>query len=186
MLKITVPQSELFNEQTNEVYHVKEQTLTLEHSLLSISKWESKMHKPFFNRKKEEQTMEEQVCYLRCATIGTPLDDSAYYAILYNQALATKIDEYFKDPMTATTFGNNDTRRNNSRSRRKMTSEEVYYYMVAYNIPFECEKWHINRLMTLIHVCEAKNSKEKMSKRSIYAQNRELNAARRAKLHSKG
>lgn len=186
MLEITVPEMDLFNEQTNEVYHIVEQTLVLEHSLLSISKWESKWHKSFFKTSKDKdkpQPIDEQVDYIRCMIVNKPKSDKVEYACTSVPALRKLIDDYMKDPMTATTFGNN---RKGKTSREIVTSELVYYWMVSYNIPMECEKWHINRLMTLIHVCEAKSSNEKMSKKSIYAQNRELNAMRRAKLHSKG
>lgn len=178
MIEIYVAGGEQFNEETNEFIEVSSQTLKLEHSLVSISKWESKWHKAFLAD--NEKTVEEIIDYVRCMTINQ------VNPLIYNMLTQSNIDEiqdYIQNPMTATTFKTMPGKRNNE----VVTSELIYYWMVALEIPFECEKWHINRLLTLIQICNIKNQPSKnMSRRDIYNQNRMLNEARRAKYHTKG
>ena len=177
MLTLVVPETELFDEVRNEFIFVKEQKLTLEHSLLSLSKWESKWHKPFLSKK--EKTREETLDYLRCMTINSV--DEEVYACL-TPKMIERIDAYIGDSMTATTFS--DKKRP---SHETITAELIYYWMVALNIPFECQKWHLNRLLTLVEVCSIKNQPpKKMSPRAIMQRNAALNASRRKALHSKG
>lgn len=179
MLKIYVPQREFFNEETNEFVTVKGTTLTLEHSLLSISKWESKWHKPFMT--KESKTIEEIVSYIECMTLNSISDPNVFKAIT-NKNLK-EVQDYISDPMTATTFSD----MHNKPSREIVTSELIYYWMIALNVPFECQKWHINRLLTLIRVCNIKSQPaKKMNKREILNRNRALNAARRKALNTTG
>lgn len=179
MLEITIPKSEQFNEDTQEFYYINECTLRLEHSLVSISKWEARWHKPFLID--EQKTKEEIVDYIRCMTITQNVDPHVYFAITQKDILT--VESYIKDPMTATTFKNEDKKAN----REIVTSELIYYWMVALEIPFECQKWHLNRLLTLIKVCNIKNQPEKkMPTREILNNNRALNAARRKKFHTKG
>ncbi len=182
MLKIRIPQTELWDEVHEEFLYVKEQTLTLEHSLVSISKWEAKWQKPFISS--EKKTIEETLDYARCMTL-TQNVDPLVYRCLSDAHLAT-IDAYIEAPMTATWFTES---KNGSRGRssQQVTSELIYYWMVSYQIPFECQKWHLNRLLTLIRVCNEENKpKRKKSQREIMKSNAELNAARRKKYHSRG
>lgn len=180
MLKITIPESEMFDEKVGEFIYVKEQTLQLEHSLLSLSKWESKWHKPFLGL--EEKTMEETIDYIRCMTLTQNVDPNVY-RVLSNENIKA-INEYIKDPMTATTFSN-DT--NQSGGKEIITSEILYYDMIGFGIPFECQKWHLNRLVTLIRVCSIKqNPPKKMSKGDIMRRNADLNAARKQRMNTKG
>lgn len=180
MLTITIPETELFNEETEEFIYSKEQTLHLEHSLLSISKWESKWNKAFLG--KQEKTPEEMLDYIRCMTLNQGVSSDTYYGL--TQKNIEDIKNYIDSPMTATTISKTDQRP----SREIVTSELIYYWMITYNIPFECQKWHINRLLTLIQVCNVKNTPpgQKMSKSAIMRRNSELNAARRKQLNSKG
>ncbi len=179
MLKITVPEREYFNEDTQEFVMMKKQELVLEHSLISISKWESKWHKPFLSTSKK--TDEEFADYIRCMTLNT-VDDSAYTSITNSNM--NDILEYIDDSYTATTFADSKTA---ATSSEIITSEIIYYWMILNEIPFECQKWHINRLLTLIKVCSIKNApSKKMSKNDILSQNMSLNKMRRAMLHSKG
>lgn len=180
MLTIHIPESEGFDENTNEFITIKACTLTLEHSLVSISKWESKWKKPFINGK--PKTDEEFKDYVRCMTI-TPQIDPLVYELITPDVIK-QIMDYIEDPMTATWF--ND--KNKKKSKKEiLTSEVIYYMMIAQQIPMECQKWHLNRLMTLIRVCSEKNApQKKMSKSEIYARNRALNAQRRAKYNTKG
>lgn len=180
MLRIVIPESELFNEQTGEFISVKKQTLQLEHSLVSLSKWESKWHKPFLG--KEDKTFDETIDYIRCMTLSQNVDPNVY--IFLTQENIKEINDYIGDSMTATTFSNDQSGSNN---REIITSELVYYWMVALNIPFECQKWHLNRLLTLIRVCNIKNQPpKKRSQGQIMSRNAALNAARRKQLNSKG
>ncbi len=181
MLQITIPETELFDETRQEFIYVdKPVTITLEHSLVSISKWESKWKKPYISD--EEKTVEEVIDYIRCMTITQNVNPDIYYAL--NSEHFKAIEEYINDPHTATTFTELGKPK---RSREGVTSELIYYWMCAYQIPFEAQKWHFNRLMTLIRIAGIKNSPEtKMSKSDIFKSQRELNALRRAKSKSRG
>lgn len=177
MLTVVIPETELYDEVLNEFTIVKEQKLVLEHSLVSVSKWESKWHKPFFDRK--EKTNEEAIDYVRCMSIN-PIDPIVLKCI--NSRAMAKINAYIEDPMTATTIKSQP-----SGSREVITAEIIYYWMVALNIPFECQKWHLNRLLTLINVCSIKNKPpKKMNPREVMSRNASLNAARRKALHTRG
>ena len=181
MLQIRIPGQEFWNEKDEEFVSGPDTIISLEHSLISISKWESKWHKPFLSNKKP--TNEELLDYIKCMTITPNISDEIFNR-LTNENI-DKILKYINDPMTATTITERDGGRH--RSSEIVTSELIYYWMVAMQIPFECQKWHINRLMMLIRICGIKNQPDKkMSKRSTMQQNAALNAARRQKLHSRG
>lgn len=183
MLRIIVPGREFYDEKKNEFVQTKPVTLQLEHSLVSISKWESKWHKPFLtvDAKSDSKTQEESFDYIRCMTINQDVDPMVYKAITRDQM--KRINDYINDPMTATWFNEKDQKK----SREIMTSELIYYSMTALNIPFECQKWHLNRLLTLIRVCSIKSQPpKKMSKRAAAEQRHSLNAARRARMGSRG
>ena len=180
MLEITIPKGELWNESKQEFVQTKEQTLRLEHSLVSLSKWESKWKKAFLG--KDEKTFEETIDYIKCMTVTQNVDPNVY--MFLTNGNIKKINEYIDDPMTATTFSNNKQQGGN---REILTSEVIYYYMIALNIPFECQRWHLNRLITLIRVCSIKNQpSKKMSKGEIMKLNTSLNADRRKQLNTKG
>ena len=180
MLKITIPESEVFDERENVFIKIPKTSISLEHSLVSISKWESKYCKSFF--KKDDKTTEELIDYIRCMTINPNIPDDVYYGLTNENIKAIK--DYISSPMTATTI--REVNRGHG-SNETTTSELIYYYMIALGIPFECQKWHINRLLMLIRVCNAKNGpQKKMSKAEQMAQYRSINQARRAALHTKG
>lgn len=180
MLKITVPALESFNNETQEFVYGKEATIQLEHSLVSISKWESKWHKAFLG--KQEKTNEEVIDYIRCMTITQNVDPDIYYRLSAENI--ELINNYIDDSMTATVINEMP---GNNKSREIITSELIYYWMIAYNIPVEFQKWHLNRLLTLIRVCSIKNSPpKKMSQREVMANNAKLNAERRKMLNSRG
>lgn len=179
MLNIVVPARELWDEVNEQFISVKEQKLQLEHSLISLSKWESKWMKPFLS--KDPRTYEEAIDYIRCMTLTQNVDPAVYYCLTNENIKA--INDYIDSPMTATTFS--DIKR--PPNREIITAEIIYYWMIALNIPMECQKWHLNRLLTLVEVCNIKNSpKKKISKKELASRNRALNAARRKKLNSKG
>ena len=180
MLTITVPGQESWDSVKEEFVTTKEQTLELEHSLLSVSKWESKWNKSFLSCK--DMTNEQSLDYIRCMTIGKVQDDNVYYAL--SQAQVNKIKDYINAPMTATTF---NKRQNGPKSREVVTSELIYYWMISLQIPFECQKWHLNRLLTLIEVCNVKQTPPKKMKFADMAnQRRALNASRRKANNSRG
>lgn len=179
MLEITVPAGEYFDETTNEFIETKQTVLQLEHSLISLSKWESKWKKPFIG--KTPKTIEESIDYVRCMTIGR-VDPSVYHGITSD--MMDQINRYIDDSMTATTFSDRNPQKG---AQKKITAEIIYYQMTALGIPFECEKWHLNRLLTLIHVCSLKQQPaKKMSKRESAQRNTALNEARRQKARSRG
>ena len=180
MLKIIIPSTEMWDEVNEKFVYSKEQVLQLEHSLVSLSKWESKWCKPFLS--KENKTFEETIDYIRCMTINQNIPDEVYNCLTGENIM--EINEYISAPMTATRFSNDAMGKGN---REQITSELIYYWMIALNIPFECQKWHINRLLTLIRVCNIKNHpSKKMSRREIMSRNTALNAARRKKLRTNG
>ena len=182
MLTVIVPPGEMFDEENEIFIKTKGGTLQLEHSLISISKWEAKYKKPFLDT---EKSLEETLDYIRCMTVNPNVDSSVYLALTDENIL--DISRYISDPMSATTFSEIPGQSKLGGRERKITSELIYYYMVAYQIPVEFEKWHINRLMTLIKICNIENQEpKKMSRSELAARNRSLNAARRAKYHTKG
>ena len=166
MLEITIPETELFDGVANFIY-VKEQTLRLEHSLVSLSKWESKWHKPFLSKKR--RTMEESIDYVRCMTLTQNVDSSVYKAI--TPAILREVEAYIDASMTATTFHN---MKKSTASEPKVTAEIIYY-------------WHLNRLLTLINVCNAKSQKpQKIPRAEQIAYNKRLNAANKRRWNTRG
>ena len=174
----------MWNEAEERFYKLHAQTLTLEHSLISISKWEAKWHKPF--QSTEKKTNEETLDYIRCMTLSPNVDPYVYYYIRYDKKILRQINDYIANPMSATKV---ESKKREPKSGQYMTSELIYSYMIDFGIPFDpCEKWHFNRLIKLIEVRDAQNSSgvNKMSNREVAKMYSELNKARRAKFHSKG
>lgn len=186
MLKIVVPAAvigEQYDEAKNEFIPIttKQQTLSLEHSLVSLSKWEARWRKPYLT--KEPKTKIEFMDYVRCMTLTQNVDPNVYAVLMTMPKLLAQVSAYIDESMTATTF----PKRDHPSSNETITSEIIYYWMVSYNIPFECQKWHLSRLLTLINVCNVKNApQKKMSKRESLARNKALNAARRKRLRTRG
>ena len=180
MLKLIIPEVELYDEKLEEFSYIRGQTLTLEHSLVSLAKWESKWEKPFLT--KEPMTTDQIIHYIGCMLITQNVNP-----ILIKQVAKFHLKEiytYMELPMTATTF-----RRSEARwvQREIITAEIIYYWMTVFNIPIECQKWHLNRLLTLINVCNEKSKpKKKMSSAAILKRNHELNRSRLKALGTKG
>ena len=181
MLQITIPARELWDEKRQEFVYTEEYTLDLEHSLVSLQKWESKWGQPFLSKKglNEEETLD----YIKCMTLNEGVPDNIYANITSD--LIEKISDYIEAPMTATWFSKeNGGKKSNGET---ITAEIIYYWMIALNIPFECKGWHLNSLLTLVRVCNIKNQPpKKRSKRDILTQNAALNEARRKQLNSRG
>lgn len=182
MLEITVPEREMFDNQTQEFIHIPETTLHLEHSLISLSKWEAKWEKPFLTE--SQHSPEEMADYVRCMTMDNRVDPVVYMGLTPSNMKA--IQEYINAPHTATTIVDR-SKQQPGRHKETITSELIYYWMISCDIPFECQKWHLNRLMMLIRVCSIKNTPaKKMSKEAMFAENNALNKARRKALGSRG
>lgn len=183
MLTITVPEMEFLENDTGRIIKCKRTTLNLEHSLVSLSKWEARWKKPFL-KKGYQMSREEILDYIRCMTITQNVPDSVYATIEYNQEIVDAITEYINDPMTATTISSHGPK---TAFSRIVTSEVIYSWMIQYNIPVEFQKWHLNRLLTLIQVCNSNNAKpQKMSQRDAAIQQSKLNEARRRKFNTTG
>lgn len=184
MLTITIPSREFYDESIEEFIYTKEQTLCLEHSLISISKWEARWKRAFLDDRKPK-TAEENLDYIRCMTITQNVDPKVYYALTNDQI--GQINKYIEDPMTATFISGQKKGRVAGHRRETVTSELIYWWMIAFQIPSRYERWHLNRLLTLIDVCDLKSSKpKKMTQREIMQRNKVLNDQRRRELNTRG
>lgn len=180
MLELKVEGMEFFNDDTQEFYTVAPVTLRLEHSLVSVSKWESKWKIPFLSAR--DLSIEQSRDYIKCMTINQHVDPLVYASLTNSHMEA--VNNYIKEERTATTF---NERQVGPPNRQVITSELIYFWMAQYNIPFECQKWHLSRLLTLIRIASIKNAPDKkMSKRAVMSKNASLNAARRKAMHTKG
>jgi hypothetical protein len=180
MLRITIPKQEFYDEVEGKFIYSDYIELDLEHSLVSVSKWESKFEKPFLAP--GTKTTEEVLDYIRAmiVTPNVPLD----IVSKFGPDDIERVNDYIESKQSATTFGMMPKATGRSET---ISSELVYYWMVTYNIPFECETWHLNRLFSLIRICNVKSTKQKkMSRGQLAARNRELNAQRRAALGTTG
>lgn len=182
MLELVIKESEIFTEnEAGEGFFdvLPTVTLQLEHSLLSISKWESTWGIAFLG--KEKKTNEQILDYVRCMNLGKPIGNDVLERL--SEDNVRTITNYIHNPMTATVISD----LGGPPSREVVTSELIYYWMIALNIPFECQKWHLNRLLTLIKVCNLKNSPgKKMSRTELLRRNRALNEQRKAQLGTRG
>ncbi len=179
MLTIKLSDSEYYDEKKQEFIYGTGKTLKLEHSLVSLSKWESIWKKPFLSS--EEKSIEETISYIKCMTLTQNVDDSVYEQFTDREISA--VNEYIYDSHTATTI----KEQKGGGKKQVITAEVIYYWMIALTIPPEYQKWHLNKLLTLIQVCNIKNSPgKKMSKRDASARNASINAANKARFNSKG
>ena len=183
-LQIVIPEQDFYDARLNRFVTIKYTKMELEHSLISISKWEAKWHKPYMSR--APKTSEEDLDYIRCMCITKNVDPNVFAAI--DRKTKQRIMAYIVDSQTGTTFPNQQKRP----SRETMTNEVIYFWMTYYNIPFDpCAKWHLNHLLTLIEVCGIKNqaanskSKRPMSREAL-SQRAALNAQRRARYNTRG
>lgn len=188
MLDIVIPKQHYeFYDEENEVFlppvDIKETRIQIEHSLISVKKWEQKWHKPFL--KDENKTYEELTDYVRCMTLTHGVDPEVYHWI--PEEVLDKIIKYIGDPMTATWFKKNTLIGAQKNSREVITAEIIYYWMIALSIPVEFQKWHLNQLLTLIKVVNIKSGKpEKQDPKDAARERAALNKLRRAKYNSKG
>lgn len=182
-LHIMVPPLRGFKEETSEfVVLKKEQPLVLEHSLVSLSKWESKWKKPLLTN--ANKTIEESIDYIRCMNLTQNVDPSVFTPQRITNEIIDKVNAYMEDSMTATWFSDNGKGKG---PKEVITAEIIYYWMFTQGVPMECQKWHLNRLLTLLRVFSEKNApKKKMSPAEIVARNRKLNAQRLKRMNTKG
>ena len=179
MIQLVIPDQEYFDDGKSEFIIVKGQTIQVEHSLVSISKWEAKWEKPFLT--KEKKTVEETIDYIKCMCITQNVRSEVFDNVT-DENIET-VSRYIAATMTATRFY--DSKEGNS--REIITSELIYYWMISYNIPIKCEKWHLNRLLALIRVCNIKNNPpKKMSRSEIINRNRALNEQRKKQYNTNG
>lgn len=180
MLKITIPEKESFDEAHSRFVKMEGGTFEIEHSLAAIAKWEAAHAVPFLSS--SQKTLEESLDYIRCMTITPDVNPALYMRI--DNAVMKQINEYIESKQTATTI----RRIGNKRANREIiTAEIIYYWMIATGVPAEYDQWHLNKLLTLIEVCNAKNAPPKnMKQKDVLAQNRALNEARRAKYNTRG
>jgi hypothetical protein len=181
VLTVYVPlEDDAYNEETSEFVPGETYPLKLEHSLVSLSKWESIHEKPFLGE--VQKTPEESQSYVKCMVIDDNTPPEIFARL--SKENVDQIEAYINAKMTATWFNERETP---NHSREIITNELIYYWMTQLHIPFECENWHLNRLFTLIRVCNLKNApQKKMSKGEIAARNRRLNAERQAKFNTAG
>lgn len=180
MLRITVPGTEVYDEETSLFQTEGDVVLELEHSLVSLSKWEARFEKPFLDT--TDRTTEENLGYVEAMIVDPDTSPDVLHNLSEENMEA--ITAYIEGKQTATWFHEVQTA---PKTREKITSELIYYWMTVFNIPFECEHWHLNRLFTLIRICNIKQSKpKKMSRSERAAQQRELNAKRREQLKTSG
>ncbi len=180
MLTIRVSGVESFDEGSQEFTTQGGTLLELEHSLVSLSKWESIYEKPFLGN--ESKSTEELITYVKCMVVTPKLPEDIFQQL--SEANFEQIHKYIDAKMTATWFSDQPGA---PKSREVITAEVIYYWMTVFNIPFECEHWHLNRLFTLIRICNIKQAKpEKMSRAEMAIRNRELNAQRKAQLGTTG
>lgn len=189
MLTITIPDREYYDPVKEEFGKIKGATLRMEHSLISISKWEAKWKKPFLV-KDPPKTEEESFDYFMCMCVDRSIDpDAIRYGLTPN--LINQINAYMGDPYTATTFSSDGPEGKPDRSI--ITSEIIYWSMIQHNIPIEFEKWNLNRLLTLIKVCNIKQAEadpkygkgKKLSKSALYAKHNRINEMNKARMAAK-
>jgi len=179
VLWVELPERELFDDEKSEFTSLRAERFQIEHSLVSLSKWESKWCKPFLG--KQAKTTEETLDYIRCMTISQNVNQAAYSHI--TSSVLSEIEAYIQAPMTATWFRD----QGRGGSQEVVTAEIIYFWMISHSIPMECQKWHLNRLLTLIRVCSLKSqSPKKMGRREGAESRSALNAARKAQLNTKG
>lgn len=172
MLELVIIKPEEYDDVNDRFIEPKEYIIKLEHSLVSLQKWEAKWGKPFLTKK--AKTVEEWVDYVRCMTTTQNVDPEAYHYLTNDHF--KRVNAYMNAPMTATTLPKDKC----SPNREIVTAELIYYWMIALNIPYEYRKWHLNQLLTLINVCNIKNTPpKKMSKNELLAHHRAVNKARR-------
>ncbi len=180
MLRIIIKGEELFNETDNTFSSTEDVVFDLEHSLISLSKWESKYEKPFLSS--EKKTSEEILEYIKTMVITPDPDLDVLYRC--DKENLDEVQRYIDSKQSATTFGAMPERRGPGET---ITSELIYYWIVFFNIPFDCQYWHLNRLFSLIKICNIKSSKpKKLSRNEMAQRNRELNAKRKAELGTRG
>lgn len=180
-LHLTVPAQELYDEESNTFFEIKEQSIRLKHSLISITKWEAKYKKQFLSTT-YEKTYAETIDYIRFMTITQNVDPIVYSRLTNEQIML--VNKYISENMSGTTFG--EEKKPPSRFMKPVSAEEIYYWMTEYNIPPEYAKWHLSKLMTLIKVCGIKKTPPKKNKRGRGSDYRSINNARRKKHHTRG
>jgi hypothetical protein len=183
VLQIRIPEQEFWNERTEKFSYKKGCSLKLEHSLISISKWEAIWHVSFFDTKLSE---EQLLSYIQCMSLGPEIDLETVLRL--TQDNIKEIVDYMKDPMTASSV--KESKGPQQRRRERITSEYIYYLMIRYNIPDRYDQWHINRLIMLIRICSAKeaeaNPQKKTNSRELMREYDSINERNKARFNTRG
>lgn len=179
---------ELFDEETNTFLHPVGKKLHLEHSLLSISKWEAEWEIPFLNT---DKTSEQSLSYIKCCVLDDDFDELLLNTLSDKNIL--DFNAYLSKGMTAKKIidlrSSLSQKRKSRRpaSQKALTSEDIYYSMIQFHVWKECEEWPLQRLLSLLQLCSLKsNSTGEMSKSDQAKFYREENARRKAKYHTNG
>ena len=183
MISITVPKGEVFDSENNIFWRVtKDTTIQLEHSLISLQKWEARWQIPFLTS--NDKTLEQTIDYIRCMCLTPNVKEDVFYCIPRSEM--NRISDYIKNPMTATTISGRGPKKSPGK-RKIITAEVIYYRMITLNIPSEYKKWHLNQLLMLIQVINAENApKTKRKKHEIMEEYRAINEANKKKYNTKG
>lgn len=177
-ISIKVPGIESFDEDTEEFVYSEDTVLVLEHSLVSLSKWEQTFHKPFLG--KDNKSAEETIAYIHAMCLDENVDGAIFLRL--TEKNVEDINAYIEDPMTATTFSNIP----GAPSRELITNEIIRYWMVSFQIPLEYETRHLNQLFTLVKVINEKNKPDKHKQKMTAAQRHELNKQRQKQYGTSG
>lgn len=182
MLEVIIPEDEFYDQSTNKFITIPSCKIVIEHSLISVAKWESKWHMPYLSDSPRSPIQE--LDYIKCMIIGSIPNDLTLKTLSAENIKL--IRDYINNPMTATTFQKNS--KSTGRGKKEnTTAETIYAHMFAHSIPIDCQKWHLNRLLTLLRVCDLKNSpRDKMTKKQTAMWNAEQNALRKAKYNTRG
>lgn len=179
MLTIELKETEYYDRDSNTFFTVPAYTLQLEHSLYSLSEWEAKTKKSLLETLEHGMSTEETFEYIKCMDLNVPPSENVYFTLTKDDLV--KIQQYIDDPHTATTITTLNPNQNQPVKKQKITAEIIYYWMIEAEIPFECERWNLNKLIMLIRVVSAKRNNGKMSNKDLKKFNKAEMAKRRAK-----
>lgn len=184
MIQLEIEGSEFFNETKQEFYYTNPCVVMLEHSLLSVAKWESKWKKPFLSSRKDDVLTNAALYdYFRCMEVEPCIE--SMWPVSLSPSQYQKLLKYIDEEQTATKFYS--YKKDKTLSRQTITSELIYYWMASLNIPFECERWHLSRLLTLIHIASVKGQTgKKMTQKETMQMYAELNEKRKRQYNTRG
>jgi hypothetical protein len=180
MLTITVLGEEHWDQENEKFVYPDSFKLELEHSLVSLSKWESKWEVPFLGEK--PKTTEMVLDYIECMIL-TP-DPPADWISKLSKENIEEITAYFDSKQSATWFNDHHPE---PKTGETITSELVYYWLDICDIDWQAQYWHLNRLLTLVKIHTVKQAKPKpMSRSEMLRRRRALNKQRLKEMEEGG